>query len=379
MISCRASILVLTAFLLNGCAKAVDETIDTEKHRISVTTVAGGLRNPWGIDFLPEGGMLVTERPGTLRRVSMSGRVDPPIKGVPGVDARGQGGLLDVTLHPDFARNRLVYLSYSERQGRVNGTAVARGRLSADAGALENVEVIFRQEPKAASTLHFGSRIVFDGKGHVFITLGERFDDEFRVQAQDLGSLLGKIVRLNEDGTVPADNPFVGRAGARPEIWSYGHRNVQGAAIHPETGDLWESEHGPMGGDELNIARPGLNYGWPVISYGVNYDGTPVGTGRSQAAGMEEPVVQWTPVIAAAGMTFYTADMFPRWRGNLFVSGLAGNTVVRLELDGDRVTHEERLFEDSGLRFRDVQVGPDGALYLLTDESNGEVIRVAAN
>ncbi|MGH6902950.1 MAG: PQQ-dependent sugar dehydrogenase, partial [Geminicoccaceae bacterium] len=258
-------------------ALAVDETFETEGPSIHVQTLADGLSHPWALAFLPDGGMLVTERAGRLRHVTAEGKVSEPITGVPEVDARNQGGLLDVALDPEFQQNRLVYLSYAEAGDGGNGTAVARGALSEDQGALANVEVVFRQQPKEDSTKHFGSRLVFDGQGHLFVTLGERSEEEFRGQAQDLDSHLGKIVRIHPDGSVPEDNPFVGQEGALPEIWSYGNRNVQAAAINPETGVLWEIEHGPKGGDELNIVEPGANYGWPIVSVGVNYDGTVVG------------------------------------------------------------------------------------------------------
>ena len=358
-------------------ALAVDETFETQGPAIRVQTVAEGLDHPWGLAFLPDGSMLVTERPGTLRHVTAAGEVSEPITNVPEVDARGQGGLLDVTLDPDFTENRLVYVSYAEEGEGGNGTAVARGVLAADNAALGQVEVIFRQQPKVDSTAHFGSRLVFDGQGHVYVTLGERSDSEFREQAQDLNSHLGKIVRLEPDGSVPADNPFVGQDGARPEIWSLGNRNVQAAAINPETGVLWEIEHGPRGGDELNVIEPGANYGWPVVSLGINYIGTPVGSGEASAPGMVDSIYHWTPVIAPSGMMFYGGAAFPAWQGNLFVGGLKSTALVRLELDGDSVTHEERLLEDLDLRIRDVAEGPDGAIYVITDEGDGEILRIA--
>ncbi|WP_448190429.1 PQQ-dependent sugar dehydrogenase [Azospirillum sp. sgz301742] len=371
-----AMILALTGV---GEAGAVDQVFKTEKATLRVTTVAGGLEHPWGLVFLPGGGMLVTERPGRLRLVSAAGAVSEPLAGVPKVDARGQGGLLDVALDPDFTRNRLVYLSFAEPGEGGNSTAVARGTLSDDARALVNVRVIFSQKPKVQSRLHFGSRLVFDRAGNLFVTLGERSEPQFRVHAQDLTTHLGKVVRIRPDGSVPPDNPFVGRQDALPEIWSYGHRNSQGAALHPVTGALWTSEHGPRGGDEINIPQPGKNYGWPVVSYGVNYDGTPVGTGQQKAPGMEDPIYYWTPVIAASGLTFYTADAVPGWKGNLFSGGLVCTCAVRLELDGTRVVREERLFKELGKRIRDVVQGPDGALYLLTDESRGEILRAGNN
>lgn len=374
----RTLLAALAVCLAAVPAVAVERTFDSEKVRLRVVTVAQGLERPWGLEFLPDGRMLVTEKPGRLRLVGADGRLSAPIAGVPPVDARGQGGLLDVTLHPQFARNRLVYLSYAEPGADdANGTAVARGRLSEDGARLTDVTVIFRQEPKARSTLHFGSRIVFDGNGLMYVTMGERSFDRYRDQAQDLNSLLGKVVRLTDDGRVPSDNPFVGRSDARPEIWSYGHRNVQGAAIDPRTGKIWTIEHGPRGGDEINIPEPGRNYGWPTVSHGVNYSGTPVGSGQKAAPGMEDPIWTWTPVIAPGGMAFYTAALFPQWRNNLLIGGLVAQAVVRLELDGDRVVHEERLFRGLGHRIREVAVGPDGAVYAITDESNGEIWRIA--
>ena len=369
---------LVSALASAGPALAVDETVQTEEGSIRVETVADGLEHPWGIEILPGGRMLVTERPGRLRIVAPDGTLSEPIAGVPDVDARGQGGLLDVALDPDFQANRLIYLSYAEPGDGGNSTAVARAALSEDGASLGDLQVIFSQKPKLPSKAHFGSRLVFDGKGHLFVTLGERSAAQFREQAQDLGSHLGKIVRIRPDGGVPDDNPFVGQAGALPEIWSYGHRNVQAAALHPQTGQLWEIEHGPQGGDEVNIAEPGANYGWPVVSHGVNYDGTPVGTGRQRQEGMADPLYTWTPVIAPSGMIFYAGAAFPEWRGDLFVGGLRATSLVRLKLDGDRVAHEERMLEDLGRRIRDVAQGPDGALYLLTDEENGEVLRLSA-
>ncbi|MBP2294616.1 PQQ-dependent sugar dehydrogenase [Azospirillum rugosum] len=372
-----------TAFALTAClgvtdAGAVDKTYGTEKARVTVKTVASGLNHPWGLAFLPDGRMLVTEKEGNLRIVSADGRLSPPLKGVPEVDDRDQGGLLDVALDPNFAQNRLVYLSFSEPgPNGTTSTAVARGTLSADGAALTGTRVIFSQKPKVQSRKHYGSRLVFDRQGQLYVTLGERSEEQFRTQAQDLDSHLGKVVRINPDGSVPADNPYANKQGALPEIWSYGHRNIQGAALHPQTGALWINEHGPRGGDEINVPQPGKNYGWPVVSYGVNYNGTPVGTGKSSAPGMEEPIYHWTPVIGASGMTFYTADAIPGWKGSLFNGGLTTREVVRLELDGTKVTHEERMFRDLGKRIRQVSQGPDGALYLLTDAGDGEILRVA--
>ncbi|HTN95986.1 MAG TPA: PQQ-dependent sugar dehydrogenase [Nordella sp.] len=370
-------VLALVFGFLVAASPVEAASFSTEKGDISVAVIADGLVRPWAIDFLPDGRMIVTERGGRMRLVTPGGKKSAAIKGVPGVDVGGQGGLLDVAVHPDFARNHLIYWSFSEAGKGGNSTAVARGRLSEDGRALEDVKVIFSQKPKVRSNQHFGSRLVFDGKGHLFVTLGERSAAKFRVQAQDLGSHLGKVVRLMEDGSVPRDNPFVGKQGALPEIWSYGHRNPQAAAINPATGALWEIEHGPMGGDEINLPEPGKNYGWPVVSYGVNYDGSPVGSGKREMPGMENPIYQWTPVIAPSGMAFYTGDRFPQWKGNLFVGGLRAEALVRLELDGAKVTHEERLLHELGLRIRDVAQGPDGALYIVTDESDGQILKLS--
>jgi len=367
-----------SAVLMSATAAfAVDQTMETESGAIRVTTVVDGLDHPWALAFLPDGGMLVTEKSGALRHVGADGELSQPIGGIPEVDTAGQGGLLDVTLAPDFTTSRMIYLSYAEPGEGGNGTAVARGTLNADMTALENLEVIFQQAPKVQSRAHFGSRLVFDGDGHLYVTLGERSAAEFRGQAQELGSHLGKIVRINPDGSVPEDNPFVGQEGALPEIYAYGVRNVQAAAINPASGKLWEIEHGPRGGDELNIIEPGSNYGWPLVTLGVEYSGATIGEGLERKEGMVDAIHTWTPVIAPSGMIFYGGDAFADWQGNLFVGGLASTALVRLQLDGDSVTHEERLLEDLGLRIRDVAEGPDGAIYVVTDESNGEVLRIA--
>jgi aldose sugar dehydrogenase len=341
---------------------------------IAVETVASGLEHPWGLAFLPDGRILVTERPGRLRIVDTSGRLSEPLGGVPAVQAVSQGGLLDVAIDPDFAQNQLVYLSFSEPgEGGVSGTSVARGRLGN--GRLENVQVIYRQEPKVRSGGHYGSRLVFSRDGKLFITQGDRQSGSFRQQAQQLSSGIGKIVRVNRDGSIPSDNPFVGRNDARPEIWSLGHRNAQAAALHPETGELWTVEHGAAGGDELNRPEKGKNYGWPVITYGRDYPGGSIGEG-AQREGMEQPVYYWDPVIAPSGMTFYTGDRYPGWKGSAFVGGMGSRALVRLTIENGRVTREERYLGDLGARIRDVQQGPDGLLYLVTDDDNGRVLRV---
>lgn len=342
--------------------------------------VAEGLEHPWAVAFLPEGRFLVTERPGRMRVIEADGSMRAPLAGLPEVAAGGQGGLLDVVTDSDFARNRTLYFCYSEPgAGGMNGTALASARLSEDRSRLEDVRVIFRQQPKVASRLHFGCRIVersVDGRpdGTLFLTLGERFSR--RDEAQKLDNDLGKVVRIGKDGQVPPDNPFVGRAGARPEIWSFGHRNGQGATLAPD-GTFWMIEHGPMGGDEINRPRHGGNYGWPVVSFGVNYDGTPVGSGASSQPGMEAPLHHWTPSIAPSGMAFLTSDRYgPGWKGNLFVGSLKFQFLDRIELRDGRVVAEHRLLEDLGQRIRDVRQGPDGLLYVVTDSPQGRLVRL---
>lgn len=332
-------------------------------------TLVQGLQNPWSVAFLPSGKLLITERPGRLRVLAADGTLSVAAVGLPEVDARGQGGLLDVVLDPQFSRNQLIYWSYAEPRGNgVNNTAVARGKfVDAAVPRVEDVQVIYHQTPTLASTLHFGSRLVFGRDGTLFITQGDRSIPEGRMQAQKMDGLLGKVVRLKTDGTVPADNPFVGKEGVRPEIWSLGHRNIQAATLHPETGELWAVEHGTRGGDELNIARKGKDYGWPTIAYGIEYRGGPITGGIQQQAGMEQPAYYWDPVIGPSGMTFYTGTLFPQWKGSLFIGGHATNDLVRLSVKGDRVTGEERLLTEGKERIRDVRQGPDGALYVLTD------------
>jgi glucose/arabinose dehydrogenase len=348
---------------------------------LDVRTVAQGLDEPWGLAFLPSGEMLVTERTGRLRIVSAAGEVSAPLGGIPEVDDRNQGGLLDVAIDPDFANNAWVYLSYSEPRARgSNSTSVLRGRLARDGAArLEGVERIYRQEPAVKATGHFGSRLVFAPDGALFVTQGDRQTEEGRRLVQREDSLVGKIVRIRPDGTVPPDNPFVGRTGYRHETWSTGHRNVQAAAIHPATGELWEAEHGTRGGDELNIARKGMNYGWPVIAYGIEYGGSPITGGITAKEGLQQPVYYWDPNIAPSGMLFYTGDLFPAWKGSLFIGGLASTSLVRLTLDGERVVGEERLLRDlepAAERIRDVEQGPEGAIYLLTDNTRGRILKL---
>jgi glucose/arabinose dehydrogenase len=366
-----AGALAAAVALVLAAGAAGAQTIKTREHALRVVKIVTGLEHPWGLAFLPDGRMLVTERPGRLRIVR-DGRLEPqPVSGVPTVAARGQGGLLDVALHPRFAENSLVYLSYAGPGKGGIGTEVARGRLVGN--RLEEVQVIFRMEPKSDARQHFGSRLVFDREGYLYITLGDRGDKE---RAQRPGDHAGSVIRLHDDGRVPAGNPFVGKPGWKPEKYSLGNRNMQGAALHPQTGELWTHEHGPQGGDEINVMRPGVNYGWPVITFGVNYgSGTKIGEG-SHKTGMAQPLYYWVPSIAPSGMAFYTGEKFPRWRGDLFVGALRDEMLVRLRLDGEKVVREERMLKGVLGRIRDVRQGPDGCLYLLTDERNGVLVRL---
>ena len=366
------ALLLLAAALGAVRPVAAGEVETSERARFRVEPLVGGLEHPWSLAFLPDGRMLVTERPGRLRLITADGRLQPhPIGGLPAIAASGQGGLLDVVPHPDFARNRWIYFSYVEAGAGGIGTAVARGRLEGD--ALLATEVLFRLLPKSRTARHFGSRLVFDRAGHLFVTLGDRGD---RPRAQDLGDHAGSVIRLGDDGRIPSDNPFVRQPGTRPEIFSFGHRNIQGAALHPVTGRLWTHEHGPQGGDEINIPRAGVNHGWPIITYGVNYGiGTQIGEGTTKP-GMGQPVYYWVPSIAPSGMAFYDGAAFPGWQGNLFVGSLKFRQLVRLEIDGERVVHEERLLEDAVGRIRDVRQGPDGLLYLLSDAADGQLVRL---
>lgn len=365
-----ASLAVLVVLGLTLPSTGHVKEFSSEAATFRVVTVTDELKEPWGMTFLPNGDILVTERGGTLRRVS-DGKVSEPLSGVPEVRDSGQGGLLDVALHPEFATNRWVYLSYSAGSWDASGTELARGQLN-DSG-LENVEVIFRASPKSGGGRHFGSRIRFLGDGTLILTLGDRGN---RPTGQDPSSHAGSTVRLNDDGTVPDDNPFIGRKGYRPELFTIGNRNVQGLAIHPDTGVPWAHEHGPQGGDEVNILRPGKNYGWPIITYGRNYgSGTKIGEGTAKA-GIEQPQHYWDPSIAPSGMDFYTGDKFPDWKGNLFVGALKYQLLARLVLDGEKVVHEERLIAQQFGRIRDVRTGPDGNLYFLATGFDSSLLRI---
>ncbi|HZP87808.1 MAG TPA: PQQ-dependent sugar dehydrogenase [Burkholderiales bacterium] len=363
------SVALLAPALAN--AQATLKSSRTQLYNVKLVILAIGLENPWSLAFLPDGRMLVTERVGRLRLLDANGKALATVSGLPKIAEIGQGGLMDVALHPQFSDNHLVYLSYAGRGDGGYGTEVVRGKLVEN--RLEDVRVIFKMEPKSQSGVHFGSRLVFDGKGHLFITLGDRGNKD---RAQRLDDDAGSIVRLNDDGSIPQDNPFTKQAGARPELYTKGNRNVQGAAMHPDSGQLWADEHGPQGGDELNIIRAGANYGWPLVTAGVNYGtGTKIGEATSKA-GMEQPIYTWSPSIAPSGMTFYTGDRFPQWKGNLLIGALRGRALVRLTLRGEAVQSEERMLVNDVGRIRDVRVGPDGLIYLLTDSSDGLLVRV---
>ncbi len=370
---------VLSLLLFTGAATT--ENYKSDLGTVTVTPVAEGLNYPWALAFLPDRkGILVTERSGNLRLVSADGKLSAPISGVPQVWARKQGGLLDVVLSPDFAKDRMVYLTYSEGSGKTAaegdtaGTAAGRGRLSADMTKLEDFEVIFRQEPKLSVGNHFGSRMVFDRDGYLFIALGENNE---RATAQDLDKLQGKIVRIFPDGNVPKDNPFVGQENVRPEIWSYGHRNQQGAALNPWSGTLWTNEHGPKGGDEVNIIERGQNYGWPIATHGINYSGEPIPEAQGKfVEGTKVPFQVWEVSPGLSGMAFYDDGRFKKWDHNLFIGALATEELIRLKFEGDKIVQEERLLKDMKQRIRDVRQGPDGYLYLLTDDSKGQLLKV---
>ncbi|MFC4353207.1 PQQ-dependent sugar dehydrogenase [Fodinicurvata halophila] len=360
----------LGVFLLVPAAFS-QETHTSEQATFQVETFAKGLERPWAMAFLPDGRMLVTERPGQLRLVDADGNLrSEPVPGVPEVAARGQGGLLDIVLHPDFENNRLIYLSHSIFGEDGMTTAVSRARFQDD--RLEDLERIFTAKPFSGTTRHFGSRLAFDREGYLFITVGDRGEMD---RAQDINDHAGSLIRLHDDGSIPEGNPFVGQEDAKPEIYSYGHRNPQGLALHPETGVLWEHEHGPRGGDEVNIPRKGLNYGWPVITYGMAYTGGTIGEGTHKE-GMEQPLLHWTPSIAPCGMAFYDGERFEEWQGDLFVGALAMTHLTRLEVEGQEIVGEERLLEDRGQRIRDVANGPDGYLYVAIDASDAEILRL---
>ena len=344
---------------------------------LNSTVVASGLVNPWGLALLPDGNWLVTEKPGRLRLVTAQGQVGEPIAGVPAVDAKGQGGLLDVILSPSFAQDRLVYFSYAQPRQGGNGTAVSRARLADDGKALENLQTIFAVAQTYDGDKHYGSSLAFGPDGKLYITIGERSDKPRRPDAQDLGTHHGKVIRINADGTVPDDNPFVGREGALPHNFTYGHRNPQGIAIQPGTGAVWTIEHGTRGGDELNLIRPGNNYGWPIAAYGIEYAGGAIEGASTTAEGTVQPVYYWDPVIAPGGMTFYQGEMFPGWQGNALIAGLGGKHLARLVIENDRVVGEERLLTGLNARLRDVAVGPDGAVWVITDEEDGKLVRLA--
>lgn len=333
-----------------------------------------GLKGPWGITTLPDGRFLITQKSGVMKIASQDGKLSGDITGLPAVVNKGQGGLLGITIDPDFSRNRMVYWTFSENTPQGNLTSVAKGRLSNDEKTIENAKVIYQATPAYKGTLHYGSRILFDKKGNLIFSTGERSDKETRPQAQDLNSSLGKIIRITTDGQPAAGNPFLGRSDAKPELYSYGHRNVQGLAMHPVTGDLWESEFGPRGGDEINLIEPGKNYGWPTITYGIEYAGPKVGDGITQKAGMEQPVYYWDPVLSPSGITFYSGNVIPEWQNNLFVGGLNGNHIARLVIKNNKVVGEERLLAKEDQRFRDITQGKDGALYTVTDQ--GRLYRI---
>ena len=363
---------VAGAWLALTAVDAAAQTYKSSAGPLAVETVVSGLANPWALAFLPDGRMLVTERPGQMRIATADGKLSPPLAGVPKVFASSQGGLHDVILDRNFAQNRTIYFCFADPVEGGGRTSMARARLAGD--RLEDVKAIFQQEGPPSGGLHFGCRIVQTPDDNLFLTLGDH--GSYSKEAQNLGNHIGKIVRVTPDGAAPNDNPFVGRRDAKPEIWSYGHRNSQGAALHPTTGKLWMHEHGPQGGDEVNIPDQGKNYGWPTIGFGVNYDGAKIHESTSKP-GMEQPIKQWTPVIAPSGMAFYRGDLFPAWKGHLFVGSLRDRMLVRLALDGDKVTGEERLLQGIRERVRDVRVGPDGAIYLATDSSGGRILRVA--
>jgi aldose sugar dehydrogenase len=368
-------VLALGALLIVGQARAADPVFPSSAGNLKVQTVASGLVHPWSLAFLPDGRMLVTERPGRMRIVAADSRLSPPLGNVPKVYATSQAGLMDVLLARDFAQSHTIFICYAEAAEGGGRIAVMRARLIEDESPqLDNATVIFRQKGPVSRGLNIGCRMVQAQDGNLFVTLGDHFAP--KELAQKLDNHVGKIVRITPDGTAPTDNPFVGNQGALPDIWAYGLRNAQGLAFNPADGKLWEQEHGPMGGDEINIIEKGQNYGWPRVSYGVNYDGTPVGNGKATMDGVTDPVWHWTPSIAPSGMTFYTGDLIPGWKGNLLNGALKFELLSRLELKGDKVLKEERLLQNMRERIRDVRQGPDGAVYLLTDNASGRILRI---
>ncbi len=347
-------------------------TYESKAYKLKATTIAEGLENPWALAFLPNGDMLVTERAGRLRLITGGALQKEPIAGTPEVVARGQGGLLDVAVHPKFSENKLIYLTYSGRGEGGAGTEVARAMLNGT--KLEKPEVIFKVDPKTGGNNHYGSRLLFHPDGTLYVTFGDRYN--FLQEAQNTTNHLGTIIRIKDDGSAAQDNPFIGTKGSKPEIYSYGHRNVQGIALRPGTAQVWAHEHGPRGGDELNLLKPGANYGWPAITYGIDYSGAII-SDKTEAPGMEQPAVYWVPSIAPSGMAFYDGEAFAKWKGDLFIGALAGSHLRRIRLDGDKVVEQETLLQNLGERIRDVRQGPDGFLYIVTDDpANGKVIRL---
>lgn len=366
--------ILLTATLVIATGTRGEETeFPSSAGALAVRTFARGLVNPWSLALLPDGRMLVTERPGRIRIVSAEGQLSPPLKGVPDVWASGQGGLLDIAIDKSYAQNKTIYFCFAERTSGGGRTAIARAKLNDGGGRLDETKIIFRQEGPLSSGNHYGCRIAQADDGNLFVTLGDHY--AHRNQAQDLGNHLGKVIRITPDGSAAAGNPFIGRTGAKPEIWSYGHRNGQGLAINPASGEVWEAEHGPRGGDEINVIGKGKNYGWPVIGFGIDYSGAKIHEGTAKD-GMEQPAKYWVPSISPSGMLFYTGKLFPKWSGSLFTGALSGSMLVRLSLNGNSVASEERLLQNLHERIRDVRQGTDGALWLLTDSSNGRILRV---
>mgnify|MGYP001473450961 FL=1 len=372
-VALSAATLLAGTFLLVSGTRGQNTSFQSSAGQLDVQTFASGLVNPWGLAFLPDGRLLVTERPGRMRIVSAEGQLSPPLKNVPEAWASGQGGLLDVIADKSFAQSRTIFFCYAERTGGGGRTAVARAKLNDGAGRLDETRVIFRQEGPLSSGNHYGCRIAQAADGNLFVTLGDHYSA--RDEAQSLANHIGKVIRIAPDGSAPADNPFVGRAGARPEIWSLGHRNQQALAINPANGEVWEFEHGPRGGDEVNFIVKGRNYGWPVIGFGVDYSGAKIHEATAKD-GMEQPAKYWVPSISPSGATFYTGKLFPKWNGSLFAGALSGRMLVRLTVNGHAVTGEERLLQNLHERIRDVRQGPDGALWLLTDNSAGSMLRV---